>query len=212
MTLYIEPGAVTETKLVYLSHEFLPDVRRYSKGHVVEAQSYRLKPNGMSFEEYHHPTLTIPDDSRSGGLVRWDRDVLAWAEVQVERISDDLEAAIPALAEFAVRTRSGPLGVSDVRVVPNPFAPDNGPVVISYELSSDGARMPFVTVRIYNMAAQLVRELISNESQGKGRASVEWDGLTDSEEVARNGRYVVEVMAEDSSGTETILGTVVLVK
>ena len=212
MTLYIEPGAVAETKLVYLSHEFLPDVRRYSKGHVVEAQSYRLKPNGMSFEEYHHPTLTVPDDSRRGGLVRWDREVLAWVEVEVERIGDDLEAAIPALAEFAVRTRSGPLGVSDVRAVPNPFAPDNGPVVISYELSSDGARMPFVTVRIYNMAAQLVRELISNKSQGKGRASVGWDGLTDSAEVARNGRYVVEVQAEDSSGTETTLGTVVLVK
>jgi flagellar hook assembly protein FlgD len=72
--------------------------------------------------------------------------------------------------------------------------------------------MPFVTVRIYNMAAQLVREVISNEPQGKGRVSVEWNGLTDSAEAARNGRYVVEVLAEDSSGTETALGTVVLVK
>jgi len=211
-TLYIEPGAVTETKSVYLSHELLPDVRRYLKGHVVEEQAYHFKPAGMSFDPSHLPRLAIPCESRSGDLVRWNHNLLAWEELETERVGDDLEAAIPALEEFAVRTPSGPLEVSDVRAVPNPFAPDNGPVVISYELSSDDARMPFVTVRIYNMAAQLVRELISNEPQGKGRASVEWDGLTDSAEAARNGRYVVEVLAEDSSGTETTLGTVVLVK
>ncbi len=212
MTLHIEPGAVTETKSIYLSHEFLPDVRRYSKGHIVEARSYRLKPNGMSFEEYHHPTLTVPDNNRGGGLVRWDREVLDWAEVEAEHVGSDLEAEIPALAEFAVRARSGPLGVSDVRAEPNPFAPANGCVTIYYELSSDSAREPFVTVRIYNMAGQFVRELISNGSQGKGPASIDWDGLTDSGELARNGRYVVEVSAEDTSGTETALGTVVLVK
>ena len=107
---------------------------------------------------------------------------------------------------------SDPLGVSDVAAEPNPFSPDIGPVTLSYELSSDTARMPFVTVRIYNMAAQLVREIISNEPQGKGTVTLEWDGWTDSNEKARNGRYVIEVVAEDASGSETALGTVVLVK
>jgi flagellar hook assembly protein FlgD len=72
--------------------------------------------------------------------------------------------------------------------------------------------MPFVTVRIYTMAARLVRTLVVNQAQGKGRAEAEWDGLTDSMDRARNGRYVIEVQVEDSSGTETALGTVVLVK
>jgi hypothetical protein len=211
-TVYIEPGAVTETKSVYLSHELLPDVRRYLKGHIVEEQTYHFKPLGMSFDPSHLPRLAVPDESRSGGLVSWNHDLLAWERLEAQRAGGFLELDVPSLEEFAVWTRSEPLGVSDVRAVPNPFAPDNGPVVISYALSSDDARMPFVTVRIYNMAAQLVRELISNVPQGKGRASVEWDGLTDSAEVARNGRYVVEVMAEDSSGVETTLGTVVLVK
>jgi len=212
MTLYVEPGAVTETKSVYLSHEFLPDVRRYLKGHVVEEQTYHFKPIGMSFDPSHLPRLAVPDESRSGGLVGWNHELLAWEKLDAQRAGGFLELDVPSLEEFAVWTRSEPLGVSDVRAVPNPFAPNNGPVVISYALSSDDARMPFVTIRIYNMAAQLVRELISNVPQGKGRASVEWDGLTDSAEVARNGRYVVEVVAEDSSGVETTLGTVVLVK
>ncbi|MCK4408951.1 MAG: carboxypeptidase regulatory-like domain-containing protein, partial [Candidatus Eisenbacteria sp.] len=212
MTLSVEPGAVSETKSIYLTHELLPDVRRYSKGHVVEEQTYHFKPIGMSFDPSNLPRLAVPDESRSGGLVSWNHELLAWEEIETERVGDLLELDVSSLEEFAVRTRSGPLGVSDLRAEPNPFAPGNGPVVISYELSSDSARMPFVTVKIYNMAAQLVRELISNEPQGKGRASVEWDGLTDSAEVARNGRYVVEVSAEDSGGTESALGTVVLVK
>jgi len=212
MTLHIEPGAVSETKSIYLSHELLPDVRRYLRGHVIAEQTYHFKPLGMSFDPSCLPRLAVPDVSRSGGLVSWNHQLLAWDQIEAERDGDFLEVDVPSLAEFAISRRSGPLGVSDVRAAPNPFAPDNGPVTIYYELSSDAARMPFVTVRIYNMAGQFVRELKPNDAQGTGPASVEWNGLTDSEEPARNGRYVVQVSAEDTSGTETALGTVVLVK
>ena len=217
MTLDIEPGAVTGTRSVYLSHEKLPDVRRYLRGHVVEEQTYHFKPLGMSFDPAHLPRLAIPDRSRSGDLISWNHELLAWEELEAERAGDFLELDVSSLEEFAVRTRSGPLGVSDVRAEPNPFSPNNGPVNISYALSSDSARMPAVTVRIYNMAGQFVCELISNELQGKGRASVVWDGLMGptvrgAGEAVRNGRYVVEVVAEDSRGTESALGTVVLLK
>ncbi|MFH1864503.1 MAG: carboxypeptidase regulatory-like domain-containing protein [Candidatus Eisenbacteria bacterium] len=212
MTLDIGPGAVGETKSIFLTHELLPDVMRNYRSQVVEDHAYHLKPCGMLFEESHLPTLTVPDRSAGGYLLLWDHALLAWSEVGGERTGDALESEIASLGRFAVGTPTGPLGVSDVGADPNPVAPDNGPVVISYELSSDDARMPFVTVRIYNMTGQFVREVVSNEPQGKGRASVEWDGLTDSSQAARNGRYVVEVSAEDSSGTETALGTVVLVK
>ena len=212
MTLFIGPGAVSETKSIFLAHELLPDVMRNYRNQVVEEQAYHFKPCEMAFEEPHLPTLSVPDRSGAGGLVMWDHELLAWDEATSERAGDALESEIASLGRFAVATPTGPLGVSGVGAAPNPFAPDNGPVTISYELSSDDARMPFVNVRIYNMAGQLVRELVTNEPQGKGRASVEWDGLTDSSEAARNGRYVVEVSAEDSSGTETALGTVVLVK
>jgi flagellar hook assembly protein FlgD len=102
--------------------------------------------------------------------------------------------------------------VSDVRSVPNPFSPVDGPATILFELSSDAARMPFVTARIYNMAARPVRELMIDQPQAKGTVSVEWDGLTDAGEKARNGRYVVEVRARDTGGEETALGTLVLIK
>ncbi|MCD4690198.1 hypothetical protein K8S17_01940 [bacterium] len=99
-----------------------------------------------------------------------------------------------------------------MRVEPNPFSPESGAATISYELSSKAARTPFVTIRLYTMVGQFVRELVSNEPQTKGRAAVEWNGLTESGETARNGRYVVEISAEDASGAVTVLATVVLVK
>ncbi len=211
MSLVIGPGAVTEDKAVYLTHEELPDVMRYSEGHVVQPVSYCFKPCGMPFEDGHRPTLALPAGG-GGELVTWVHDTLSWEPLESRLAGGSVEADIEQLGEFAVRAPTGPLGVSDVKAEPNPFAPSNGPTRISYELASNAARMPFVTVRIYNMASQLVRELVSNEPQGKGRQDVEWDGATDSGEAARNGRYVVEVTAEDPTGTERALGTVVLIK
>jgi flagellar hook assembly protein FlgD len=74
-----------------------------------------------------------------------------------------------------------------------------------------------VSVRVYNMAAQLVREIVSNEPQGKGRSEVQWDGMTGSGSgrslaTARNGRYVIEIEVKDSTGKQSALATVVLVK
>jgi len=211
-TLTIEPGAVSETRFIYLSHEQLPDVMRNFKDMVVEERAYHFKPSGMPFEPSSLPTLSIPYSVNDETLLRWDHDLMAWAELATEHFCDALETEIASLGKFAAGAPSGPLGVSGVLAEPNPFAPDNGPIVISYDLNSDDARMPFVTVRIYNIAGQFVRELVSNEPQGKGRTTVEWDGLTESAETAGNGRYVVQVTAEDSTGTETALGTVVLVK
>jgi flagellar hook assembly protein FlgD len=85
-------------------------------------------------------------------------------------------------------------------------------VEISYDLSSDDARMPFVTVTVYNLAARTARRVVEHEPQGKGRRSVSWDGTTDDGDEARNGRYVVEVRAEDATGEVAACATLVLVK
>ena len=145
-------------------------------------------------------------------MARWDDDLLRWEVLGGDAGPSGVTVSVGRLGEYVTVSSSEALGISDVRVEPNPFSPDGGPVEISYDLSSDQARMPFVTVRIYNMTSQLVRGLVENESVGKGRVEHEWDGRTDADELARNGRYVVEIRAEDASGEETALTTVVLVK
>ncbi len=212
MSLEIRPGAVQGARSIYLSHQLVPDGRRYRKGFEVAESSYELKPTGLTFSSGSLPTLSVPAPSRGARLLLWDEDQLAWTRVEHSARSTALEAGIERLGDYAAAIDSGPLGVSDPSATPNPFSPNDGPVTVSYDLSSRDSRMPFVTVRIFNMASRLVRTVIENEPQGKGRASVQWDGLTDDGSLARNGRYVVEIEAEDASGVQSALTTLVLVK
>jgi hypothetical protein len=173
---------------------------------------YHLKPQGVEFQEGHLPVLILPLPTDDAHMVGWNKSMLEWSAIEADRIGDCVEAAIASLTEFATATTSRELSIGDVRVEPSPFSPETGPVSISYELSSKAARTPFITVRLYTMSGQFVRELASNEPQTKGRAAVEWDGTTSGGERARNGRYVIQISAEDASGSAEALATVVLVK
>ena len=212
MSLRVAPGAVEGATSVYLSHERVPDSKRYRKSFTVSPTSYNLKPAGLSFASGHEAELRLPAEGASSGVVRWDHDELRWVKLESDRSAGCFESDVESLGEYGIRSGTRPLGVEGLTAEPNPFSPQAGPVEIRYDLSSIDARMPFVTVRVFNMAAQLVRVVVENEPQAKGRASVQWDGLTDDGEAARNGRYVVEVVAEDASGTESALASVVLVK
>lgn len=212
MRLEIGPGSVEETKSIYLSHEVLSDAKRVSRDFEVQGLSYRLKPNGLAFSDDRRPVITLPSPAPGAVVALWDRDLLRWERQDSQVAADGLALPIARLGEYATITDSRSLGVSGIRVEPNPFSPDNGAVRIVYNLSSDLARTPFVTIRIYNMTGQLVRRLVDHRPQPKGSADAEWNGITDDAELARNGRYVIEIEAEDSGSSVKELTTVVLVK
>ncbi len=212
MTIAFPTGSVSETKTIQLSHDTLSDAKRCTRDLLIVGADYHLKPHGVEFQTGHLPVLTLPIPTDDALMVRWDKSMLKWDEMDADRFADSAESSISALTEFAAATASRALGVTDVRIEPNPFSPEAGPVTISYELSSQAARTPFVTVRLYTMAGQFVRELASNEPQTKGRAEIVWDGVTEDGETARNGRYVVAISAEDATDSAEALATVVLVK
>ena len=212
MTIAFPSGSVSETKSIELSHDELPDAKRCTRDLLIVGTDYHLKPHGVEFREGSLPTLSLPLPSDDARMVRWDKSSLEWSVMDGERFGDSIESPISSLTEFAAATSSRDLGVTGVRVEPNPFSPETGPVTISYELSSKAARTPFATVRVYTMAGQRVREILSNEPQTKGSAEVMWDGMTDDDELARNGRYVVQISIEDTTGSAEALATVVLVK
>jgi hypothetical protein len=212
MVLRVRAGAVTETRSLFLSHERVPDARRYGTDFEIVGPCYHFKPDGLPFAPGREPALTLPSPGNGAGVATWNRSLLRWDRLGGEETPAGIETAVATLGEYAVTASSGELSVGDILAEPNPFSPDNGPVEISYELSSDDARMPFVTVTVYNLAARTVRRLVDGEAQGKGRRSVWWDGTTDGGEEARNGRYVVEVRAKDPTGEVAACATLVLVK
>jgi len=83
---------------------------------------------------------------------------------------------------------------------PNPF---NSNTAISYQLSAirdqlsaDGGRPSAVTLRVYNIAGQLVRTLV-DERQGAGNHSVLWDGKNGEGEKVGSGVYIYKLRVGD---------------
>ncbi len=71
-----------------------------------------------------------------------------------------------------------------VAVAPNPGNPT---VSLNYTVGT-GVPLP-VTLRIYNVVGQVVRNLV-NEVQGTGAYMIEWDGLDESGNAAAAGTYL----------------------
>ncbi len=69
--------------------------------------------------------------------------------------------------------------------VPNPFNPETS---IRYELSEAG----FVTLDVYDVTGQLVRQLVSEQMQS-GRYTVQWDGRNTSGHSVASGVYFYRV-------------------
>ena len=72
---------------------------------------------------------------------------------------------------------------------PNPFNPST---TISYQLARDEE----VALSIWNLAGQLVRELV-RARQVTGHHSVSWDGRNDAGSLVANGVYLCEIRAGD---------------
>jgi len=221
--LAIPQGALSGPVDVFLDKEDPPAVKRSTRDVILAGKGYWLKPSGIRFQIPVQLTLPIPEGYDPGSAVigRWDMDHARWQILPNSRVEDrTVQVQISEFSLFGVLIPSQPLGVRQVHFRPNPFSPevdtdgDGHPgLAIDFVVSSRDSRRPFVTIRIYNILGQLVKELLSRHPEEKDRRiTVYWDGLTRDGRIARNGRYVVEILVEDSQGRESYAGSVVLIK
>lgn len=125
---------------------------------------------------------------------------------------------IRSVGQFAVLAQNEPLGIRHAAVLPTPFSPDAGPARIGYILNT--AFPPaLVNIRVYNVRGELVRHLLKDDLQQPGRygsasslAELLWDGRTDAGDMARNGRYIIEIRLKDSTTEQVEYLPVVLIK
>jgi len=220
--LTIPQGAVYPgTRLeVSLKTPQIPDVKKCTPRYEVLGKIYDVTATG-EIKEGVKLTLKLPlkGSIRNPSLGYWDVNSLSWVVVQSTREGDKMVARISHFSQYAVLKGSDPLNIKDVKLVPNPFTPyDPYGLQIGFTLSSMDTRRPYVTVKIYNMAGELVRTLCENKPMTKGcyspgeEGTLMWDGRTDGGGLARNGRYLVLIEARDASGIKKVLKTVTLIK
>jgi len=160
------------------------------------------------------------------GTVTWNIGTLdagatpqsVWLKVQVNSSIDDTLIIInycnieseqtPPTTEYAeteVRlTPMTPTGIS--YIYPNPFNPDIEVGTIRYSLAKDGN----ITIKIYDVAGNLVTTLLENVSQTAGEEQyIEWDGKNVKGDIVANGVYFYVI--ESSSGEKGV-GKIAIIK
>lgn len=113
---------------------------------------------------------------------------------------------------YGILGQSKPLGVSDFLLMPNPFSPhitatrdgntQPGLRIQFYPHSKESDRV-LATLKVYNLRGELIRTLLDNVSQPKKIISIYWDGLTDGGRDARNGRYILMLLLQESNSGKT---------
>jgi hypothetical protein len=198
--------------------------------------SYLIKPSNLSFNGF--ATEDLPDvlvnspiqlilkappntedvQDKQKYIARWDADQSRWQLFASQPRGANLIAAnIIETGEYIALAISKPLAIENLQITPNPFSPyrsvdSRAGLRIDFDLSSNAAPNPLVTIRIVNLEGNLVRILHDQTLFPRGHAVVYWDGRTDNGTYARNGRYLIHVAVEDPLGKEEELKTVVLIK
>jgi hypothetical protein len=124
--------------------------------------------SGFSFD-------AIRDDVADGSVARHEhlRDILDW----LGDAPPDPTNAGPGAHSYALAQN-----------VPNPFNPVT---TIEYSLASPGR----VTLRIYNVAGQLIRTLVGDEQRPAGFSNARWDGRNDAGTAVASGVYFYRLIA-----------------
>lgn len=230
MQLFIPAQAITETAEISMRITRPETPKKYvvaqgtNMSLTASDDIYRIRYSGSALGA--GATLELPEPESlalfegTRHIGRFNQQSLQWelfdtqASGGLYRIRD-----FSRLGQFTVLTQNEPLGIDRLLVLPNPFSPDIAPGArIGYMLTTD-APPANVTIEIFNLRGQLVRQLLKDEPQLPGRygsrtsqREIYWDGLTDNGTMANNGRYVIRIHVQDGKNTIQKLEQIVLIK
>ncbi len=234
LELQLPTGSVDFTSKIALTETNPPPSKKFvfaqgsDQSYTVGDRIYVFSFSGSELKSTAQ--LTLPVDTTISELNTGEREIarfnfttLQWEifeDIIAKNKLTDLAGTVytERLGQFAVLAANEPLGIRNAAVLPSPFSPDIAPVKIGYWL--DTAFPPAkVSIKIFNIRGELVRTLMENDLQQPGRygsrsseKEILWDGLTDAGNMARNGRYVVQITAKDQQGEDVQLLQVILIK
>jgi len=90
-------------------------------------------------------------------------------------------------------------GLGTLTFTPRVFSPTGGFATTQLAIGFTLGRAGPVTVRVYNHAGRLVRELVAGQTMGAGANLVRWDGRDRGGVLVEDGLYVVTVQALGST-------------
>jgi hypothetical protein len=160
----------------------------------LEFSTAAIDPNAVTCTLALYGSLDGPTWRRLGGTVDPGAKTIGLAVIEPGRYALYAETSVPG---------SDPT-LSALSFTPRVFSPTGGfadrQVGIGFSLGQTGS----VTVRVYNRAGWLVREVASGMTLGPGANLVRWDGRDRAGAVVADGLYLVTVEALGRSQTRTL--------
>ncbi|MBN2461205.1 MAG: carboxypeptidase regulatory-like domain-containing protein [Candidatus Cloacimonetes bacterium] len=220
----------TEQARIYYYSRAVPPFKEIGLENEVLGNVFKLNSNRSQDDYLVLPGLNFDavGDEEELYIAYWDNVQLKWVRLGGDVFGREyLEMVlehVPLLsADYALITPSRELGIYDLKLRPNPFTPydqigQNMGLQIEFRLTSDRSRYPRITAQIYTVNGTLVRTIVKDLPMLKGNyqagepETLHWDGRTSEGKMARNGRYVIRLIAEDIEHRQELVRTVILIK
>ena len=209
------PAGCTNQILTFgLKFPTLPDAKRLMSDYEAAGRLYAFQPAGLSLSKSMLFSLPLPEGAGPDVVLgKWNANRLAWDAVQGSQANGSIRAETDLLTQWTVLSPSEPLGIREFQARPNPFSPFLETLKLSFVPTSNVSPVVFVSVNVYNINGDPVRQLMTEEGLPKGRKTeIFWNGRTDSGAMALNGRYLIRVEVRDGRSTDRKLVPVVMIK
>jgi hypothetical protein len=181
--------------------------------------------NGKLWRTLAIDTATPLDTSATQALLK--RSLLKRSQGALIAIDSAGWVLIPAIAHgnpVALVAREVPENIIALQMIPNPFSPyltafndgntQPGVKIRFYPKSATSAQA-IVSIRIYNMAGELVKTLMQEQLQARTYHEIYWNGLSDAGYMLRNGRYLLRYTVrapQERKASQDIIQPLVLFK
>jgi len=136
-----------------------------------------------------------------GDYIYWDGknqegEIVSSGIYEVQVILKNAESGIVSEASKTVTVlREGKVYIEELKAVPNPYVKGSGGI-IRFEWTLQGAEAGTVTIRIYNVAGELIKRLEGYLAAG----AINWDLKTEDGNDATRGIYIAVMEAKNSEG------------
>ena len=230
MVLFIPSEAIVGPAEISLRYAIPEKPKKFviaegtNRSYTVADNIYRIRFSGEPLLEGASLTLPVPPSlllfQGEKTIGRFDQQTLQWELYPTMKNNNAYETnQISVFGQFAILSENQPLNIEKLMILPNPFSPEIKPgTKIGYMLSTDSPPA-IVSLEIYNLRGQRVRQLITDEEQLPGRYGSEsspmeivWDGRTDYGTLAANGRYILRMYVRDGKNELELLEQIILVK
>jgi hypothetical protein len=221
LRIVIEPNSVETGQRLMVSKEAMAPAKRGRAALFSTDSSYVIRDATLVFS--NPVKLILPSPPNSSDLERfigrWDVVENLWVRIENSDVNpnNQVEAEITLAGEYTALAMARALSVENMTALPNPFSPHQEidgrmGLRIQFDISSNAAPNPLLSVKIYNLEGNLVRLLHDQTPFQRGPTVIYWDGTSDGGALARNGRYILRVILEDPTGSTDVMKSVILIK